>query len=606
MLVNNQEEYLRILGALTKAPFLALDTETTGLRQYHGNSVFSVILATEKDVYYFPVGPAKGIYRPLDIKPLAKFLEALNYQVLFLQNAKFDLRFLLQLGITLKPTVTIHDTAVGARLLKSDLRSISLDAIAAEFLNSRKDDKVLAYIDEHSLWEWADIPGIARRSKNLFFNEVPLEIIQPYAEMDARLTYDLGIFQIKEIGMIDANAPEGWPHLAQVLHNERALTQTCLKMEHDGVRVDVAYCERAIEFERGRILAAVDAFQEATGQEYVASAKAFEKAFEGEIEADHPTTDKGALRFDKGTLKGMVHAGAYHALEAKDAKSRLNFYAGFLYQADPKNFVHTNFKQAGTTTGRFSSAEPNLQNLKRPDDLSKDPFTPRGAIIPTSPEFCLVMLDYQAMEYRVMLDYAGEKEMIARVIAGADVHQATADLVGITRQQAKTLNFALLYGAGRNKIAAMLDLEPGEAGNLIRTFFQALPGVERLIQNVRNNAKNRGYIFNWYGRRLHYTDRNLTYAAPNHLIQGSCGDVVKVAMNKTHQLLRNLKSKLSLTIHDELVLNVHRSELGVEDEVQAIMEKAYPHRYLPLKTEVSHSWKSLAEKVKGPPRAFES
>ena len=165
----------------------------------------------------------------------------------------------------------------------------------------------------------------------------------------------------------------------------------------------------------------------------------------------------------------------------------------------------------------------------------------------------------------------------------------------------RSLNFALLYGAGPARVAEMLGITEEEARELIRKFYSALPRVDALIKAIRATAKHRGYIVTWAGRKIDYPDRGKAYAAPNHLIQGGAGDVMRIAMNRCDGLLAETKSSLCLTIHDELVFNIHKDELDLVPEIQRIMENVYPYKHLPLPVDVSHSWKSLADKAKGYP-----
>ena len=184
------------------------------------------------------------------------------------------------------------------------------------------------------------------------------------------------------------------------------------------------------------------------------------------------------------------------------------------------------------------------------------------------------------------------------------MHQATADLVKIARQHAKTLNFAIIFGAGKARIAEMLNLSTDEADELLNMYFSELPNVKKFIADVKGAAKQRGFLFNLAGRMISYPDRSKAYTGPNHIVQGGTADIFKVALNGIDEYLLNKKSKLSLVVHDEAVLNVHKSELGIVPDIQAIMENAYAYKYLPMKVEVSHSWKNMAEKKKGYPKAL--
>jgi DNA polymerase-1 len=206
----------------------------------------------------------------------------------------------------------------------------------------------------------------------------------------------------------------------------------------------------------------------------------------------------------------------------------------------------------------------------------------------------------------MMLDYAGELKLIEQVMAGADLHQATADMVGITRKQAKTLNFAILYGAGPAKLAGMLGITIAEAKYLMDKYFSRLPKVLAFKEQVVAKGAARGFVTNWFGRRCRIANREWAYVLPNHLIQGGCSDVIKIAMNKIDDLIveRGCKLRMRLTVHDELLLELPPNETDLLAPIVEIMENIYPaYNGMKLTTDVGHSFKSFSakDKVKGFP-----
>jgi DNA polymerase-1 len=204
----------------------------------------------------------------------------------------------------------------------------------------------------------------------------------------------------------------------------------------------------------------------------------------------------------------------------------------------------------------------------------------------------------------MFLDYAGEEKLISEINAGKDVHQATADEIGCTRTQAKTINFMLLYGGGGQKLADMLKISLMEAYTLRKKYFSRLPKVRHLINLVQSVGKHRGYIWNWLGRHYHISSPDYAYVLMNHLIQGGCADVVKIAMVQVHEFLKGYKSRMLLQVHDELLFEIHESELYLVPRLKEIMESVYkPRNGLRLTCSVDHSWRSWGtrDKVKGLP-----
>jgi DNA polymerase-1 len=222
------------------------------------------------------------------------------------------------------------------------------------------------------------------------------------------------------------------------------------------------------------------------------------------------------------------------------------------------------------------------------------------------------MPDFDQMEFLLMLDRAAVQkkrptELIKKILGGLDVHQATADVASqggnpITRNQAKTVNFLTLYGGGNAKLAAGLGCSLATAKKIRNAIFDAAPEIPDFIDAVCSVASSRQYVFNWAGRRCHFPNSEFAYRAPNYVIQGGCADIVKIAMNRIDDFLLDKRSKMLLTIHDELVIEVHFSELEtVPKRVKEIMETVYPAQYLPLTCSMEHSFKSLGDKVKGFP-----
>lgn len=243
-----------------------------------------------------------------------------------------------------------------------------------------------------------------------------------------------------------------------------------------------------------------------------------------------------------------------------------------------------------------SSYQPNMQQLKKDegDDL-KEEFVVRRAIVPRE-NYIFAMLDFNQMEYRLMLDMAEANTLIDQILGGLDVHQATANLANITRSQAKTVNFGVLYGLGQAGLAKKLNLNIAQAKEIKNAIFKASPEIKDFIYLVMDVAKQRKYLVNWFGRRYNFPDPNFAYRGPNYLVQGGCADVMKIAMNKIDAKLEDKRSKLVMQIHDEVVIELHKDELELVNDIKKIMETIYPHKRLPLTCSVEFSDKNLADR----------
>lgn len=547
--------------------------------------------------------PADSVLREDEKLMLAEYV--LNRpKTWYIHNSQFDLGVLAAEGMTLKGE--IHDTQSGARVIRNDYFQYDLAACASRE-GWEKSDAVENYIRDHGLSESVEIPGKQTRDRLKFFHLVPLSVLVPYACQDARVTFDLGRRQREKLDAMNCAAGD-LPAIGRVWENERRLSRTVFTVVRNGIPIDRKYCLDAIEREEARKIDAAARFEAGVGFPFKNGFSCLHRAFCGQV---HKLAEKA--KFQDGTPKPSYDSEALETLAEKnpaaravldwrDAKSRLDFFHGFLFHADPTDRVHPSLKPDGTKNGRFSSAEPNAQNLTKPneDEPESDPFPVRRAVVPR-PGFFLAMFDYDQQEYRMMLDYAGARGLIDKVLAGLDVHQATADLSGLKRSEAKNANFAIIYGAGIAKQAAMMKIDEMRARQIRAQIFAAAPEIEVFIKRAMRVAENRGFVVNWLGRRCHFDDPRFAYRAPNAIIQGGAADVVKVAMNRVDDRLRGMKTKLIMNVHDELDLEVHESEASVLPEIKQIMESVYPHRFLPLTVSPSHSFKSLADKVKGFP-----
>lgn len=602
MPIVRRSELANVVKRFEADGFYALDTETDGLSSYLGDTAFSLILCDASASWYFNFQEYQGISSEwvLDRKEVFTLLAPAfsnPKSTFFMHNSKFDLGFLAKEGAEIAGRV--HCTEAVARILYNKHFDYTL-AACAKRIGLEKSKAVDEYIKKHKLYtKYENEQG--KEIKKPHFDRVPFHIITEYGLKDGEITYQLGLSQLEELAKIDAHASRESPSLNALYENETALTKTCFEMERVGCLVDLDYCRRAYSYEVSRADAAAKEFETLAGVEFKDSNKVLAAAFTkvGEV---YPVTEKGNPSFTDEVLSGFTSPLAKHLQTYRDASKKANtYYANFIKFADTSGRIHANIRQAGTDTGRVSCQSPNLQNLSKETESAQE-FSVRRAFIP-APGFCFVMIDMDQMEYRLMLDYAAERGVIDKILnEGLDVHQATAEQMKVTRNQAKTLNFLLLYGGGVEKLAKALGLTVPEARELRSTYFAKLPRVKAFTRMVMEKAEKSKVVFNWLGRRCHFENPEFTYAAPNHLIQGGCADVIKISLNRTHEFLKGKKSRLLMSIHDEALLEIHKDEFDLVPSIVKIMEAAYPFRHLPLTCSVSHSWKSWADKEKGYPK----
>jgi DNA polymerase-1 len=249
--------------------------------------------------------------------------------------------------------------------------------------------------------------------------------------------------------------------------------------------------------------------------------------------------------------------------------------------------VHTKYNQAIASTGRLSSSQPNLQNVpKKRDGLGS---LVRSAFVPRDPDHVIISADYSQIELRVVAHMSGDMSLTNAFLQGLDVHSATAAKIfnvpieditksDFRRQQAKSINFGLNYGMTEFGLAKRLSIDTGipvsnaEAREVIDTYFQNFVGVKRFMDQAVYDATNKGYAETLYSRRRELSDINSNdpykrsaakRIAVNTPIQGTAADIIKMAMINVHQelLSNNMKTKMIMQIHDELVFDAPKAEL---------------------------------------------
>jgi DNA polymerase-1 len=244
------------------------------------------------------------------------------------------------------------------------------------------------------------------------------------------------------------------------------------------------------------------------------------------------------------------------------------------------NRVHTSYNQAVAVTGRLSSNNPNLQNIPIRTDRGREV---RKAFVPRDAEHVLLSADYSQIELRIIAAISEDAEMIAAFRSGLDIHAATAakvygiELSEVTaemRRNAKSVNFGIIYGVSAFGLSENLGIARSEAKVLIDNYFAQYPSIKQYMDKQIGFAQENGYVETLLGRKRWLKDINSSNAvvrgyaernAINMPIQGTAADMIKLAMINIHNTLQqhNLRSKMILQVHDELVFDVHRDEVEI-------------------------------------------
>lgn len=635
---------------------ISIDTETTGFYPYKGDRIVGISLSTRRNDYYInrnaehPHKIFSSSLWPLFENILPKF------KIITGQNIKFDMHFLGRDKFELPPECSLYDTQVLGRICANDLPSYSLQA-----LTGKKDD-LKGYMNENKLYTMEKSPYKKTATKNYHFDKVPYPILSHYAMNDSRITYDLFINQMETI-------KNGNPGPMEIAQMESLLIPILFEMERTGIVAEKDRVEASYE--------KLETAMQAIGIWFHNKGVDIEKKKEVttyflQCGLVLPKTDNGNLSLAKEAIAEYKHEAVVKYREYKRLEKLKTTYFGAIlgHLSRKNNTLHCTFNQSGTTTGRMSCREPNLQNQSKEEYDPENDFQIRDCFIPRK-NYVFVAIDYDQMEYRLMLDYAAEKGVIKSIIEdGLDVHTATGEMVGIPRQSAKTLNFMLLYGGGDAKlckelfeaiheinvlkkmymirifgpkkvieddemfswdereraqallkskfkftsdsesyvISEILNLglddvshdlnELTKATELKQKYFEKLPHVQHFISRVKKKARDKKIIKSIYGRELKFRLSGSSYKAPNHLIQGGCGDIVKRAMIECHEYLKGQWGRMLLQVHDEILFEIHKDHLHIVPHLVNIMQNSYKQQYIPLTcgAKISNkSWQQLKE-----------
>jgi len=637
-LIVTELNFDNVIEAINAAQFIGLDSETTGLYKHHGDKIFSCSVSTLEEDYYFNFNKNPdhlGVLPPtvLPISLICKLIYPSYSGRIFLMNPVFDLGMFFQEGFDVSE-LNIYAVEDLARIAFNDRFQVGMAALAKD-IGLKKMDEVKAYCKEHKLYEKVKIQGIKTEKKLFRFDLVPFPLISEYACVDTNVTVRLGMHYLRKI-MAQDQGKTGIGSLGHIVQTGKKLIPILWKMKERGIKIDVEYCTTAAKYYAERAEEISREYTDLTGIQFVDSGKNHKAAFE-KLGHKHGYTPKGNPSFTDEMLESMDYPLADVIRRWRKFNKKSSFFYSYLFHRSPDDIIHANLNQSATVTGRFSSSDPNLQQVpKRGEDKYKYPV--RRAFIPRD-GYTLFTLDFDQFEYRMMLNKAAEMGIIKQVLDGLDVHTATKNQMEIDdRDSAKTINFLLLYGGGiavlarklykthipehvlklvqkysmyedfmwdNIRIAKELNLELWEvehgvkiltdAKELRDLYFTKLPNVKKYIKRTSKEAE-RGKLYNYFGRCYTFRNKDFAYKAPNYEIQGETADWIKLAMVQIATYLSDKEGYLLLQVHDELILEVKNGHEYVVDEVRKIMENVAPTKYLPYTVGMDIAEKSWYDK----------
>ena len=574
---------------LDKYDEIAIDLETKdpNLNERMGSGsvvgvgdVVGISLATHDWCAYYPIAHEGG--GNMDRKMVLNWFQdqMKTDSTKIFHNAMYDVCWLRRLGIKIQGQIV--DTMIAASLVDENRFRYDLNGISRDYLGKGK--------DETALYEAAKSWGVDPKAE---MYKLPAMYVGAYAERDAQLTLELWQELKKEILHQDIEA---------IFAMETKLFPVLVDMRYLGVRVDQEKAaiekERMVEDEK-RLLGGI--YSETGIDVQLFAARSIAKIFDKLGLPYDRTAKTQAPSFTKNFLANHPHKIVQAIAKAREINKAHTTFIDTILKHSHKGRIHAEINQlrgdsGGTVTGRFSMNNPNLQQIPaRNKDLG-----PRIRSLFIPEENCKWgCFDYNQQEPRLLVHYAAlqgffsvEDVVDAYKNENADFHQIVADMAGIGRFQAKTINLGMFYGMGKNKLQAELGVNKLQAEELFKQYHGKVPFVKQLMNAVMDRAQSAGKVRTLLGRlcRFHLWEPNhfgihkplphdaalaehgpgirraYTYKALNRLIQGSAADMTKKAMIDLHAegIIPHLQ------VHDELDISVQNKKEA--DKIKQIME----------------------------------
>jgi len=600
---------------LSDAKEIAIDLETydPGIKQTgpgwatNNGYIAGIAIAVEGWKGYFPIQhEGGGNFDEKILKRQIKKILDLPCDKIF-HNAQYDVGWLRWWGLEVKGRII--DTLIAAPLVDENRFRYSLNELGKDYLKETKSEALLY----EAAKEW----GVDAKAE---MYKLPAMYVGPYAEQDADLT--LRLWQFFKIELIKQE-------LTSIFNLETRLLPCLIDMKWNGVRVDLEKAEKIkknLQTQETKVLRQIkkDTNVDVDIWAAVSVAKAFDK-----LKITYERTEKsGQPKFDKNFLTSHKHPLAKMIVTARETNKARTTFIDTILRHSYKSRIHADIHQmrgdtGGTVTGRFSYSNPNLQQIpsrnKEIGPLIRSIFVPNEGCTWGS-------FDYSQQEPRVLVHFAaltggglkGANEVIESYkTEDPDFHQAVADMAGIDRRTAKTINLGMMYGMGKGKLSSELGLDKEETEDLFAKFHANVPFVKQLMEQATRKADNVGYLRTLLGRKCrfdkweprsfgihkslslvdaqreygHDLKRAWTYKALNRLIQGSSADMTKKAMIDLYE--EGIISHIQ--VHDELNCSIESPEQATR--IKEVMENTVELK-VPLKVdmEIGPSWGEINKK----------
>ena len=590
-LIKNEKEIDKWIKEAEESGELAIDTETSSL-DAHQAELVGISLSTKIGrACYIPIGHKSDgcLKKEVILKKLKPLLEDKSVKKIG-QNIKFDFIVLYKQDIKMN---SMEDTMLMSYVLDAGKNRHNMDTLSEIHLN-------------HKTITFKEMVGTGKKEIN--FSEVELQKAMEYAAEDADITYRLYKIFNKNL------KTEKLTNIYEIF--EKPLIEILALMEIEGIRIDSEFLKNLSEkFEKKIKNLEKQIFKISKKEFNIGSPKQLGEIIYNDLKiAGLKKTRKGSFATSASVLEDLAFKGNQFPqliLDWRQVSKLKNTYSDSLPEhINPKTKrVHTSFLLAATTTGRLASSDPNLQNIPIKSEDGKDI---RKAFI-TKNGFTLVSADYNQIEMRILADLADVKELKKAFKNNEDIHSLTASQVfnidikkvdqGM-RRKAKAINFGIIYGISQYGLAKQIMVSNNEAEEFLNSYFLKFPEIKDYMNATIKFCRKSGYVNNIFGRRSHFNginDKNFNVrnfqerAAINAPIQGSASELMRIAMirlsNKFNNI-KDIKTKMLLQIHDELIFEVPKTELKrinniIKEEMTGVVKSDLHSFSIPLTVDIN-------------------
>lgn len=565
MLIQTEDQFDRLLQELTTQPRLAIDTETHKHNDWDSKKIIGVSIAWKKEdklrAVYLPfrhvIGGLNFGEANLPIEYLTELGPVIGREDLITDwwGAKFDLKMFRKDDIEINGTIRCG-MVISALVCEWGTHALKEFGDQVFGLDSSFEQKKLKEI-EKAIGCWEKIPPV---------------VMGKYAEKDGTLTWNSIDYLLT---LTDKQ---------EITHLIPAYMETLrilVDMEYRGLKIKRAVTQDLSRQAKARL----EELQAELGYDCMKSNQLIHRLFAsppeglglpvGELGKPSKSFPKGKPVTDRATLLRYRHPDIPKILETRSlVKANSTWFEGFLRACDKDDRVHAEWRQHGCVTSRLSCKQPNLQQLPRVKEEEVEQGVTQKLVktmLDVTDGYELYEFDYSQQEFRLAGVYAQDQGILGAYRNNSDMHLATAEKLNLTRHDAKTLNFTILFGGGPNKVKEALGISYGQAKELIDEFWTQYPALARFVEAATNAATARGWVKYWDGTRRHFQYSSEYHKAQNSIIQGGGAQMIFESMRQIKRA--NLDSHMVSQVHDSIWLEIPKNNVEVEQKnIKSCME----------------------------------